>query len=138
MWVEAPIPAPLTAELEAFWDNILEHSAESPPDVLPEVYMGSEVDHNRVIVYLERDSGKLAGTCALMTSKRVPRLGGFGEVATRPDLRGSGIATRLCGRAVEEFRAGGGEALFLGTIVSRRRRAGSTTASAGASWPVQP
>ena len=122
MRVEAPIPAPLTAELEAFWDNILEHSAESPPDVLPEVYMGSEVDHNRMIGYLERDSGKLAGTCALMTSKRVPRLGGFGEVATRPELRGTGIATRLCGRAVEEFRAAGGEALLLGTTSPAARR----------------
>ena len=49
-------------------------------------------------------------------------LGGFGEVATRPDLRGTGIATRLCGRAVEEFRGGGGQALFLGTTSPAARR----------------
>ena len=54
--------------------------------------------------------------------KKHPILGGFGEVATRPDLRGGGIATRLCGRAVEEFRAAGGQALFLGTVSPAARR----------------
>ena len=54
--------------------------------------------------------------------KKHPILGGFGEVATRPELRGGGIATRLCGRAVEEFRAAGGQALFLGTVSPTARR----------------
>ena len=36
-------------------------------------------------------------------------------MATRPDYRGRGIATRLCEQAVEEFVAQGGEAVFLGT-----------------------
>ncbi|MDE2821964.1 MAG: GNAT family N-acetyltransferase, partial [Chloroflexota bacterium] len=48
-------------------------------------------------------------------SQANPRLAGFGEVATRPDYRGRGIASRLCGQAVEEFVAQGGEAVFLGT-----------------------
>ena len=120
--VEAPIPAATAGELRAFWDGTFEYSDEHPPDVPPEAYLGSETDHNRLTVYLERQAGALAGTCALTVSKRMPRLGGFGEVATRPELRGSGIATRLCGRAVEAFRAGGGEALFLGTSEPAVRR----------------
>ena len=120
--VEAPIPAATAGELRAFWDGIFEYSDEHPPDVPPDAYLGSETDHNRLTVYLERQAGALAGTCALTVSKRMPRLGGFGEVATRPELRGGGIATRLCGRAVEEFRAAAGEALFLGTSVPAVRR----------------
>ena len=122
MRVEAPIPAALAGELRAYWDDIFEYSAEHPPDVPPDAYLGGETDHNRLTVYLERWAETLAGTCALTVSKRMPRLGGFGEVATRPDLRGSGIATRLCGRAVEEFRAAGGQALFLGTTSPAARR----------------
>ena len=66
-------------------------------------------------MYLERRGATLAGTCTLTVSKEIPILGGFGEVATQPALRRSGVASRLCGRAVEEFRAAGGQALFLGT-----------------------
>ena len=122
MRVEAPIPAPLAGELQEFWGDIFGHSSEHPPDVAPEVFLGSELDHNRLHVYLERRAATLAGTCALTVSKRVPILGGFGEVATHPALRGTGIATRLCGRAVEEFRAAGGQALFLGTTSPAARR----------------
>ena len=122
MRVEAPIPAALAGELRAFWDDIFEYSAEHPPDVPPDAYLGSETDHHRLSVYLERRAEALAGTCAITVPKMHPILGGFGEVATRPELRGSGIATRLCGRAVEEFRAAGGQALFLGTTSPAARR----------------
>ena len=56
----------------------------------------------------------MAGTCGLTISRKVPALGGFGEVATDPALRRAGIATDLCAQAVEDFRKRGGEALFLG------------------------
>ena len=39
----------------------------------------------------------------------------LGEVATDPKQRRSGISTRLCACALEEFRGNGGEAIFLGT-----------------------
>ena len=122
MRVEAPVPAALAGELQEFWGDIFGHSPDHPPDVAPEVFLGSELDHNRLYVYLERRAATLAGTCALTVSKKVPILGGFGEVATHPPLRGTGIATRLCGRAVEEFRAAGGRALFLGTTSPAARR----------------
>ena len=120
--VEAPIAAAVAGELRAFWDDIFEYSDEHPPDVSPDAYLGSETDHNRLTVYLERRAETPAGTCAITVPKTHPILGGFGEVATRPELRGSGIATRLCGRAVEEFRAAGGQALFLGTSAPTVRR----------------
>ena len=108
--------------MQEFWGDILGHSDEHPPDVPPEAYLGSETDHNRLTVYLERQAATLAGTCAITVPKKHPILGGFGKVATRPELRGGGIATRLCGRAVEEFRAAGGQALFLGTVSPAARR----------------
>ena len=80
-----------------------------------DVFLGDETDHNRLITYLERDGDTLTGTCGITISRANPRLAGFGEVATRPDYRGRGIASRLCGQAVEEFVAQGGEAVFLGT-----------------------
>ena len=120
--VEAPIAAALAGELRAFWDDIFEYSDEHQPDVPPEAYLGSETDHNRLTAYLERRAETLAGTCAITVPKTHPVLGGFGEVATRPVLRGSGVATRLCGRAVGEFRAAGGQALFLGTSAPPVRR----------------
>ena len=79
------------------------------------VFLGDEVDYNRLVTYLERDGDILMGTCGITISRANPRLAGFGEVATRPDYRGRGIASRLCGQAVEEFVAQGGEAVFLGT-----------------------
>ena len=122
MKFEAPFSQPLVDELQEFWKDIFGHSAEHPPDVPREVYLGSELQHNRLTVYLERRAEGLAGTCALTVAKRLPRLGGFGEVATAPELRGRGVATRLCRRAVEEFRAAAGEALFLGTHSPAARR----------------
>lgn len=50
-----------------------------------------------------------------MTPHANPEFAGIGEVATRPDYRGQGIAGRLCRQALEEFASNGGEAVFLGT-----------------------
>ena len=86
------------------------------------MFLGSDVEHNRLHVYVERRVDPLVGTCSLTVSKKIPILCGFGEVATQPALRRSGIATRLCARAVEEFRAAGGRALFLGTTTPSARR----------------
>ena len=50
-----------------------------------------------------------------MTPRANPEFAGIGEVATRPDYRGKGIAGRLCRQVLEEFTSNGGEAVFLGT-----------------------
>ena len=64
---------------------------------------------------LERDDDVLAGTCGIMTPLANPEFAGIGEVATRSDYRGQGIANRLCQQALDEFAERGGEAVFLGT-----------------------
>ena len=111
MRFEAPLEPGLTQELFDFWISIF----GEPMDLPPEVFLGSEVDQNDNIVYVARREGRLAGTCGMTMSRRVPGLGGYGEVATDPALRRSGIASALCAQSVEDFRDRGGEALFLGT-----------------------
>ena len=46
--VEAPIPAALAGELQEFWGDIFGHSADRPPDVAREVFLGSELDSHRL------------------------------------------------------------------------------------------
>ena len=109
---EIPIEQDLAEELFAFWKEIF---GPGDPDIPMGVFLGDEVDHSRLITYLERDGDTLTGTCGITISRTNPRLAGFGEVATLPKYRGRGIASRLCGQAVEEFVGQGGEAVFLGT-----------------------
>ena len=110
--LEPPLPADVIEELASFWEPIF----KARYDDLRPVLAGGEVTDNRNLVYLIREGGELAGTSQLTTSRAVPALGGLGEVATAPAYRGRGIATRLCARARDDFRAQGGQALYLGTV----------------------
>lgn len=109
---EIPIEQDLAEDLFAFWKEIF---GPGDPDIPMGVFLGDEIDHNRLVTYLERDGDALTGTCGITISRANPRLAGFGEVATQPDYRGRGIASRLCGQAVDEFVGQDGEAVFLGT-----------------------
>ena len=109
MNTDVPLTEQLTQELMEFWTGIF----GGPGDVKRGMLLGDELEHNRHTLYMERRADRLAGTCHLTISGRLPMLGGFGEVATDPDFRRSGTATRVCGEAVEDFRSRGGEALFL-------------------------
>lgn len=109
---EIPISRGQAEELFSFWQRIF---GSEEPDIPMRVFLGDELEHNRLISYIERDDGALMGTCGMTIARAIPHLAGFGEVATEPKYRGRGIATRLCGEAVEEFTAQGGEAVFLGT-----------------------
>ena len=111
MRFDVPLTEGLADELLGFWHGIFGDN----PDLTREILVGDEEAHNRNVLYMERSEDKPSGTCLVTTSRRLPGLGGFGEVATAPEARRTGIATRLCGQAVDEFRASGGEALFLGT-----------------------
>lgn len=111
MRLEIPFTRELTEELEAFWHRIF----DSEPDLPAGVFLGDEVEHNRGVLFMTRENEAVAGTCMVNTSKRLPALGGFGEVSTAPELRRRGIASDLCGQAVADFRTAGGQALFLGT-----------------------
>ncbi|MYC97230.1 MAG: GNAT family N-acetyltransferase [Caldilineaceae bacterium SB0661_bin_32] len=110
---EVPISEALIDELFPFWASIF---GEVLPDIAREVFLGAEDAYNGGTLYLQREGGRLASTCFTMQSKTLPGLAGFSEVATDPQLRGRGMATELCGRAVEAFRRAGGEAFFLGTV----------------------
>ena len=109
--IEVPLELAEVDELCRFWEDIFEVSYESFAAVLA----GAERGLNRNILYLARDERLLVATTQLTHSCGNPRLGGLGEVATRPSHRRSGLAKELCLRARDEFFASGGEALFLGT-----------------------
>ena len=111
MRLEIPVPEDLTDELFDFWDGIFGRN----PDVTRGVFLGDEVEDNHNVLFIERREGTLAGTCLVTTSRSIPRLASFGEVATNPAHRRSGVATELCGQAVQAFKEAGGEAIFLGT-----------------------
>ena len=111
MKFEAPLKLSLSQELINFWGKIFPGS----PDVSIEALLGDEADHNKGIFYIARKGNKLAGTCHLTIPINIPYLGGFGEVATEIEFRREGIATQLSKNAIEDFKAQGGQALFLGT-----------------------
>lgn len=113
MKLTLPIDAELIDELFLFWEMIF---GEVLPDFGRKVFLGDEEATGRGTLYLRREGEQLVGTCFLFHSKTVPALAGLGEVTTHPLWRGRGIATALCGQALADFRAAGGEALFLGTV----------------------
>jgi len=107
-----PIDGGLSDRLQAFWRDIFGDA----PDIEPAVLMGSETDHNTSHLYLVEEDGRAISTTMVTTCNALPELGGFGEVATLPAARGRGLATDLCRQSIEDFAAGGGKALFLGTV----------------------
>ncbi len=108
-----PIEVELVDELRLFWESIF---GSVFPEIGPEVFLGAEEDYSRSRLYLSKEGGRVVGTCFTMQSRSAPAIAGFGEVATAEPFRGRGIATALCSQAVEELRAAGGEAFFLGTV----------------------
>jgi len=111
MKYSTPLQPELTEELFQFWDPIFPGEPDFPRDL----FLGSEVEHNRCDVYLERRNGTIVTTCDILYPLAIARLGGFGEVATSPQYRGEGLATEICRRALADFQSTGGEAIFLGT-----------------------
>jgi GNAT superfamily N-acetyltransferase len=110
MRFEIPLRQELTEELFAFWSAIFGPIA----DVTPDLFLGAEQEHNHNVLFVERIAGEIAGTCMVSWSKRLSGLATLGEVATDPRQRRSGISTRLCMCALEEFRDNSGKAIFLG------------------------
>lgn len=112
MRYEAPLALTLVDELMELWLPIFEDGI----DLTCEALLGDETPHSRIKVYIHRLRGKLAGACLVASSDSMPSLGGLGEVATSPKARRLGIATTLTQEALGDFRARGGQALFLGTV----------------------
>ena len=112
MKYEAPLNPDLVDELMELWLPIFQEGI----DLTREALLGEEASHSRITVYTRRIDGRLAGACLVASSHGMPSLGGLGEVATSPQARRSGIATALTQQALDDFRARGGQALFLGTV----------------------
>ena len=106
-----PLEDAAIEELFALWESIFGPGAA---DIDRGVFGGAEEEFCRSVLFCEQAEGAVGGTCFTMHDRTLP-LAGFGEVATRPDWRARGIASRLCGAAVRDFQAHGGEAFFLGT-----------------------
>ena len=106
-----PLSDDLSAEAVAFWTDIFPDCIEE----FREFPTGSESESNTNILYLARSGKEIAATCCLTISRTDGRLGGIGEVATRNQFRGRGLASELCRRAAEEFDSAGGRGLWLGT-----------------------
>jgi GNAT superfamily N-acetyltransferase len=101
----------LISQLLEIWQNIFQADYGSFRSVLS----GNEYTHNRDILYMAINKGKIISTCHLTMSLSNPDLGGLGEVLTLPSFRGMGLANDLCKLALEDFKSAGGKALFLGT-----------------------
>ena len=112
MRYEAPLEPNLVDELLALWLPIFQEGI----DLTREALLGKEAPRSRITVYTRRIEGDLTGACLVASSDSLPSLGGLGEVATTPQARRSGIATALTQQALDDFRAHGGQALFLGTV----------------------
>ena len=110
--VEPPLPPALIEELITLWDGIFGTGNEHFRTTLN----GSETDATRDVVSFIRDGSQPVGTAHLTISRRGPRLGGLGEVATSPEFRRQGHARQLVTILRDEFLSGGGEALFLSTV----------------------
>ena len=111
MKTRAPLEPELADELFRLWTEIFSERVDYPIDV----FLGGEIEHNHTEVYWERRNGTMVASCCTQRSIAMPGLGTLGEVATRPQYRGKGLATDLCRRALTDFRKNAGEAIFLAT-----------------------
>ena len=107
-----PLDSDLTEELIDFWDGIFGDGYQADLSV----YAGDERSFNRDTFYLLEQGGCTVGSSHLTMAVGNPELSGLGEVATAPQCRGKGIASRLCRAARDDFLAAEGQALFLGTV----------------------
>ena len=109
--LDVPLDPALAHELVDFWTYIW----NEPPDVPIDVFLGSEVEHVDLTVFFERGSVGVTSTCMIVSPRAIPTIADLGAVATHPDLRNRGLATRVCGTAVDVAFENGREALFVGT-----------------------
>ena len=110
---EAPIQESLLQELIELWDTIpeLRTNEEWRRELL-----GLVPSFNRILIYIVREGGRIVAMCQFYISRRMHILSEFSYPGTRPECRGRGIATELWGAAIDDMKAMGVEAIFLGTF----------------------
>ena len=110
---EAPIQESLLQELIELWETIPELHTN---DEWQRELLGLEPSFNRILIYIVRERGRVVAMCQFYISRRMPILSEFSYPGTRPECRGRGIATELWGAAIDDMKAMGVEAIFLGTF----------------------
>ena len=110
---EAPIQESLLQELIELWETIPELQTN---DEWQRELLGLEPSFNRILIYFVREHGRIVAMCQFYISRRMPVLSEFSYPGTRPECRGRGIATELWGAAIDDMKAMGVDAIFLGTF----------------------
>lgn len=110
---EAPIQESLLQELIELWETIPELPTN---DEWQRELLGLEPSFNRILIYFVREHGRIVAMCQFYISRRMPILSEFSYPGTRPECRGRGIATKLWGAAIDDMKAMGVDAIFLGTF----------------------
>ena len=114
--LEPPLPPAVIDELMALWalPEVFGHAPDDGEEGMRAQLAGSEVDHNRHILYVARVGGEVAASVKLTVTRRPADFATLGEVATHPSFRRRGLAQVLCQRAQDDFIALGGEMSVLG------------------------
>ena len=110
---EAPIQESLLQELIELWETIPELPTN---EEWRRELLGLVPSFNRILIYIVREGGRIVAMCQFYISRRMPILSEFSYPGTRPECRGRGIATQLWGAAIDDMKAMGVDAIFLGTF----------------------
>ena len=112
---EVPVSMDMIEEIWAMWETVPEEVGvgEDISWVRDELSNAVRAE-DRKLLYVARVDGKMAGTAAIWVSRRDPKLAEFALPGTAPEFRRRGIGQSLFDAPVADFRATGGEAIFLG------------------------
>ena len=113
---EIPIPDKLIISIYEMWQKVPEEFGIAQDiDQLRGQLSHRVRTEDRKLLYVAYVDGEIAGTSMIWISGRDPLLCEFGLPATSQEHRRKGIGQDLFSRPVDDFRAMGGEAIFLGT-----------------------
>ena len=113
---ETPVPDDFIRRIYEMWGQVPEDVGIGQDITRLRDQLSNRVrTEDRKLLYVATVDGEIAGTSMIWVSRRDPKLCEFGLPATAPRFRRRGIGQALFDRPVEDFRAMGGEAIFLGT-----------------------
>ena len=113
---ETPVPDDFIRRIYEMWSQVPEDVGIGQDITRLRDQLSNRVrTEDRKLLYVATVDGEIAGTSMIWVSRRDPKLCEFGLPATAPRFRRRGIGQALFDRSVEDFRAMGGEAIFLGT-----------------------
>ena len=112
---EVPVSMEMIEEIWAMWETVPEEVGvgEDISWVRDELSNAVRAE-DRKLLYVARVDGKIAGTSVIWVSRRDPKLAEFALPGTAPEFRRRGIGQALFDAPVADFRAMGGESIFLG------------------------